>query len=63
VRLRRRAGQGERDQIAKRDRADSSRLASPLVIADDAEVIDSSELTIDEVINEIVTRLKRKGLR
>jgi cytidylate kinase len=63
VRLRRRAGQGERDQIAKRDRADSLRLTSPLVIADDAEVIDTSELTIDEVVNEIVTRLERKGLR
>jgi cytidylate kinase len=63
VRLRRRAGQGERDHIAKRDRADSSRLTSPLVIANDAEVIDTSELAIEEVVNEIITRLKQKGLR
>jgi cytidylate kinase len=63
VRLRRRAAQGERDQIAARDRADSSRVASPLVIANDAEVIDSSELTIGGVVDEIVERLRRKGLR
>src|SRR5881392_1425085 len=42
VRLRRRQAQGLRDQIAARDRADSSRRASPLIIAEDAHVIDSS---------------------
>ncbi|PYK30251.1 MAG: (d)CMP kinase, partial [Verrucomicrobia bacterium] len=45
VRLRRRQAQGLRDQIAARDRADSSRRASPLIIAEDAHVIDSSNLT------------------
>mgnify|MGYP003693881649 CR=1 FL=1 len=34
--------QGQRDQIAARDKADSSRRASPLIIAEDAHVIDSS---------------------
>ena len=62
VRLRRRQAQGLRDQIAARDRADSSRAASPLVIPKDAHVIDSSNLTIDEVVAEIVARLKMKGL-
>ena len=62
VRLRRRQAQGLRDQIAARDRADSSRAASPLVIPKDAHVIDSSNLTIDEVVAEIVGRLKMKGL-
>src|SRR5919106_186297 len=37
VRLRRRQAQGQRDQIAARDRADSSRRASPLIIAEDAQ--------------------------
>ena len=62
VRLRRRSGQGLRDQIAARDHADSSRATSPLVIAADAQVIDSSNLTIEEVVNEIIQRLKMKGL-
>ncbi len=62
VRLRRRAAQGQRDEIAARDRADSSRRASPLTIAEDAWVIDSSNLTIEGVVAEIIRRLKMKGL-
>src|SRR5207253_8004840 len=57
VRLRRRQAQGLRDQIAARDRADSSRRASPLIIAEDAHVIDSSNLTIEGVVGESVGRL------
>jgi cytidylate kinase len=62
VRLRRRQAQGLRDQIAARDRADSSRRASPLIIAEDAHVIDSSNLTIEGVVGEIIGRLKMKGM-
>jgi cytidylate kinase len=63
VRLQRRAAQGGRDEIAIRDRVDSSRAVSPLVVAKDAHVIDTSHLTIQEVINEIVGVLKKMGLR
>jgi cytidylate kinase len=63
VRLQRRAAQGGRDEITIRDRADSSRPVSPLVIAKDAHVIDTSHLTIQEVINEIVGALEKMGLR
>jgi cytidylate kinase len=45
-----------------RDEADSSRRFSPLIIAEDAHVIDSSNLTIDGVVGEIIGRLKLKGL-
>ncbi|HEY2125318.1 MAG TPA: (d)CMP kinase [Chthoniobacterales bacterium] len=62
VRARRRAAEGQRDEIATRDRVDSSRRSSPLVIAEDALVIDSSNLTIDGVVGEIIGRLKMKGL-
>jgi cytidylate kinase len=62
VRLRRRIAQGQRDQIAARDRADSSRGTSPLTTAQDAHVIDSSNLTIEEVVSEIIGRLKMKGM-
>jgi CMP/dCMP kinase len=62
VRARRRAAQGLKDNLAHRDRADSSRRSSPLVIADDAEVIDSSSLSIAGVIDEVVAKLGQKGL-
>jgi CMP/dCMP kinase len=63
VRLRRRAAQGERDEIRMRDQADSSRSVSPLVIAQDAYVIDTSHLTIEGVVNEIIARLEQNGLQ
>jgi cytidylate kinase len=63
VRLRRRAAQGERDAIALRDHADFSRSVSPLVIAEDSHVIDTSRLTIDEVVHQIMSRLQQMGLR
>lgn len=62
VRVRRRAAEGLLDEIAARDRADSSRPAAPLVVARDADVIDSSQLTINEVVDEITERLRVKGL-
>ncbi len=62
IRARRRAAQGQHDAIAARDQADSSRRTSPLIIAEDALVIDSSNLTIDGVVGEIIGRLKLKGL-
>jgi cytidylate kinase len=62
VRAQRRAAQGHRDEIARRDQADSSRAASPLIVAKDAEVIDTSELTVDEVVDGIMKRLRAKNL-
>jgi cytidylate kinase len=61
IRSRRRAAQGQADQIAARDHADSSRRESPLTRAADAVVIDSSELSIEAVVNAIVARLKNQG--
>src|SRR5881394_478316 len=63
VRAQRRAAQGHRDEIARRDQADSSRSASPLIVAKDAEVVDTSHLTVDEVVDEIVKRLRAKNLK
>jgi len=62
VRAARRVKQGVTDKIEARDRQDSSRPMSPLIIAEDAHVVDSSHLTIDGVVGEIVGRLKLKGL-
>lgn len=62
VRAQRRARQGLQDAIAARDKQDSTRRTAPLVIAEDAHVIDSSNLTIEGVVGEIFGRLKQKGL-
>ncbi len=62
VRALRRLRQGLQDSITARDKVDSTRRNSPLTIAEDAHVIDSSNLTIDGVVGEIIGRLKQKGL-
>lgn len=43
--------------IARRDALDSGRADSPLVAAGDAVVIDTTGLSIDEVVDRVVTRL------
>lgn len=40
--------------LAERDRIDSTRAASPLAQADDAVVVDGTDLSLDEVIDRIV---------
>ena len=62
IRSQRRAAQGQADQIAARDQADSSRTASPLTRASDAHVIDSSNLGIDGVVQQIIDQLRARGL-
>ena len=62
VRARRRERQGLTDSISARDKVDSTRRNSPLTIAEDAHVIDSSNLTIEGVVGEIIGRLKLKGM-
>lgn len=45
-------------EIAKRDEMDSQRAIAPLRKADDAILIDSSELTIDEVVSKIISHIE-----
>lgn len=54
VREARRKAEGISDSIAKRDRIDSSRKASPLVVAENAIVVDSSDLAIEEVVERVL---------
>ena len=58
IRSQRRAAEGQTDRIAARDRADSSRRDSPLTIARDAHVIDSSYLSIAGVVEKVIERLQ-----
>ncbi|HEY5705266.1 MAG TPA: (d)CMP kinase [Terrimicrobiaceae bacterium] len=62
VRQRRRNAEGQDDEIAVRDRIDSSRPNAPLTIARGALFIDSTNLTVDRVVDEIIRHLKEKGL-
>lgn len=43
-----------RESLVRRDSLDSSRATSPLTTAEDAVVIDSSALTVDDVVDRIV---------
>jgi cytidylate kinase len=60
VRARRRAAQiGSNsaevlEELIDRDHRDSTRNASPLIVPDGAVVIDTSEMTIDQVVGRIV---------
>ncbi len=49
-----------RASITDRDHLDSSRSDSPLLEADDAVLIDTSNRTIDEIVDDIVGRLVRQ---
>ncbi|MEA2931975.1 MAG: CMP/dCMP kinase [Actinomycetota bacterium] len=45
------------DDVRRRDRLDSSRAVSPLVVADGAVVIDSTGRSVEDVVDEIVSLL------
>jgi cytidylate kinase len=62
VRASRRAAQGETDSIARRDAQDSGRKNAPLVIPEDAQVVDTSHLTLEGVVGEVIGRLRLKGM-
>lgn len=63
VRAQRRALQGDEDlavvleDLRRRDLFDSSRQASPLVIPEDAAVVDTSDMTFEEVVDRIVSEV------
>ncbi|MBQ5430738.1 MAG: (d)CMP kinase [Lachnospiraceae bacterium] len=48
--------------IEKRDEADMNREVSPLKQAEDAVLLDSSDLTIDQVVEKMMEMCKEKGL-
>jgi cytidylate kinase len=59
-RLRRRAIQGEQDEIGKRDRMDSQRKTAPLICPPDAISINSTRLTLEEVVDEMSQHLDQR---
>lgn len=49
-----------RKSIIQRDRKDSTRADAPLICPDDAERIDTSEMTLDEVVNLLESKVDAK---
>jgi cytidylate kinase len=51
------------EALAVRDRADATRLVSPLAAADDAVVLDTTGRSVEDVVDEVVSLLaeRRKG--
>ena len=56
VRAARRSEEGA-EAVARRDRLDSTRAASPLEVPDGARVIDTGALAVDEIVDEVVAWL------
>ena len=46
--------------LIKRDKSDTDRISSPLMMAEDAVKIDVSDLTLDEVYNKMWSHIKKK---
>jgi cytidylate kinase len=63
VRAARRRAQGHADQVAERDRLDSTRQTSPLVVPEGALYIDNSGLTLDQAVETVLAALREAGLR
>lgn len=61
VRMKRRAQEGSAEALQQRDKIDSQRKNAPLKVADDAVVIDTSELSLEQVCEEIKNHLKELG--
>lgn len=45
-------------EIAERDRIDSTRAASPLMQTEDAELLDTTSLTLEQVVAQVVARVR-----
>jgi cytidylate kinase len=59
-RARRRASEGGQDSIAERDRLDSSRKTAPLACPPGAIAIDTTHLTLTEVVERLAELITAK---
>ena len=62
VRQQRRSAEGQEDEIATRDHIDSSRETAPLRVARGALIIDTTHLSVDEVVDQMIRQLNARGL-
>lgn len=59
-RARRRAGEGQQDHVAERDRLDTQRKTAPLTCPPGAIDIDSTRLTLEEVVEKVSALIAAK---
>ena len=59
IREERRLNEGKVDMIASRDKIDRARTNAPLRCADDAMVINTNHLSIDAVLDLIISNIKK----
>jgi len=59
-RAKRRAAEGRQDSVAERDRLDTSRKNAPLVVPAGATDIDSTFLTLEQVVEKLSTQIATK---
>jgi cytidylate kinase len=62
-RARRRAREGVTDQVAERDRLDSTRATAPLTIPAGAIVIDTTHLSLEEVVGAVLKHINPESGR
>ncbi len=62
VRAKRRQVQGHSDTVRLRDQIDSTRTTAPLVVSEGACYIDSSDMTLDEVVSAVLAKLTTAGI-
>jgi len=60
ARAQRRADEGHADQIHERDRLDKERKAAPLICPPGAIAIDSTALTLEQVVEQMAERVEQK---
>ena len=60
VRAARRAAEGITESITERDRKDSQRSVSPLVQAPDALLVDTSDMSIEQVVALVIADIRKK---
>ena len=63
VRARRRSSQGLSDAVGLRDKLDSTRKTAPLVVPEGALRIDSSDMTLNQVVAQVLAALQSQGLQ
>lgn len=61
IRQMRRQAEGQTDALKRRDAIDSGRAAAPTMMAADSLYIDSTHLSPDQIIDEILKDMKTKG--
>ena len=55
-----RRGEDSGDSVRRRDEIDSTRTASPLTLAPDARMVDTTDRSVEDVVEEIVSCLEPK---